>query len=580
MNSFTIDKKHFLLNNEPFRILSGAMHYFRVHPDYWRNRLQKMSVMGLNTMETYVAWNLHEPKPGEYNFDGILNIVDYIRQAADQGLKVIVRPGPYICSEWELGGLPAWLLKDTGMKCRCAYKPFLEAVDRYFDALLPQLEPLQISKGGPIIAMQIENEYGAYGNDKEYLGYLEKGMRSRGIDVLLFTSDGPTDDMLQGGTLPHILKTANFGSDAKNKFAKLREYQPEGPLMCMEFWNGWFDHWGGKHHVRPPEDTAAALDEILSLGASVNFYMFHGGTNFGFLNGSNSLRKFETTITSYDYDTLLDESGDITPKYLACREVIGKYVELPDILLPPVASKLSHAPVELTDYVRLFDVLDLLSDPIRRPAPEPMEMFGQNYGFILYKTEVEGPRAEMPLRIKQLHDRAQVFVDGESVGVLEREFPKKTIDITIPRRGIQLEILVENMGRVSYGPDMHDRKGITEAVSLGERHLFGWTIYPLALDDLSLLNFSSKGSKIGPVFFRSKFIIHKPEDTYLSLNGWTKGVCWINGFNLGRYWKRGPQKTLYVPAPILQEGENEIIVFELHGREHGKIEFHDYPDLG
>jgi len=241
---------------------------------------------------------------------------------------------------------------------------------------------------------------------------------------------------------------------------------------------------------------------------------------------------------------------------------------------------MSLGAIELNESIELFAALDLLTEPIQCTTPEPMEMFGQNYGFILYKTEVEGPRPKMPLRIKQLHDRAQVFVDGEFIGVLEREFPEKTIDITVPSGGIQLEILVENMGRVSYGPDMHDRKGITEAVSLGERHLFGWTIYPLPLDDLSLLNFSSKGSKIGPVFFRSKFIIQKPEDTYLSLEGWTKGVCWINGFNLGRYWKRGPQKTLYVPAPILQEGENEIIVFELHGREHGKVEFHDHPDLG
>ncbi|NOZ74024.1 MAG: beta-galactosidase [FCB group bacterium] len=579
MSSFTIDKEHFLLNNEPFRILSGAMHYFRVHPVYWGDRLRKMRAMGLNTLETYVAWNLHEPKPAEFNFDGWLDIVDYIKQAADSGLRVIVRPGPYICSEWDLGGLPAWLLKDREIKFRCAHEPYLEAVDRYFDVLLPRLEPLQISRGGPIIAMQIENEYGAYGNDKEYLRYLEKGMRARGINVLLFTSDGPTDDMLCAGTLPHILKTANFGSDAKNKFAKLREYQPEGPLMCMEFWNGWFDHWGGKHHVRTPEDTTTTLDEILFQGGSVNFYMFHGGTNFGFMNGSNCHGKFESTITSYDYDVPLNEAGDITPKYLACRKILGKYVELPDIPLPSAVPKLALGPVELTETAGLFDALDWLSKPIRRPTPEPMEMFGQNYGFILYRTRVEGPRSEMPLRIQKLHDRAQVFVDGDFVGVLEREFPEKTLNIVVPPEGLQLEILVENMGRVSWGPKMYDRKGITDAVSLGDRHLFGWTIFPLPLDDLSRLEFSEVTANVGPVFCRGEFAVTDPKDTFLALDGWTKGVCWINGFNLGRYWKRGPQQTLYVPGPVLRKGKNEIIIFELQTLENCTVEFRNHPVL-
>jgi beta-galactosidase len=579
MDTFTIDDKQFLLNNKPFRILAGAMHYFRVLPEYWENRLAKLRPMGLNTLETYVAWNLHESKPGQFDFDGRLDLVAYIQRAAEAGLKVIVRPGPYICAEWEFGGFPAWLLKDPNMKLRCLYQPYLDAVDRFFDALLPKLVPFQISHGGPIIAMQVENEYGSYGNDYAYLQYLEHSMRARGIDVLLFTSDGPTDEMLQYGTLSHIFKIVNFGSKAREGFQKLREYQPTGPLMCMEFWNGWFDHWGEQHHRRAPEDAAAALDEILSTGASVNLYMFHGGTNFGFMNGANFSTKYEPTVTSYDDDAPVNEAGDITPKYLAFRKVISQYSDLPDLPVPQNAPKMSLDPLELTEAVDLFAALDTLSCPIKRPTPEPMEMLGQNYGFILYRTQVTGPRAETPLTIREPHDRAHVFVDGQLIGILEREAPDKKLNLSIPPRGITLEILVENMGRINYGPELHDRKGITAGVLLGQQYLFNWTIFPLPLDDLSGLHFSPAASTERPAFYRGRFVVTAPHDTFLTLDGWTKGVCWINGFNLGRYWARGPQKTLYVPAPLLHKGENELIILELSRTTHLHVWFCDQPYL-
>ena len=578
MATFTIDERDFLLDDEPFRILAGAMHYWRVLPEQWEDRMAKMRLMGLNALETYVAWNLHEPKPGEFDFSGGLDLPRYVELAARHGLKVIVRPGPYICSEWEFGGLPAWLLKDGNMRVRCCYQPYLDAVERFFDALLPPLVGLQISRGGPIIAMQVENEYGSYGNDGEYLKHVEDGMLARGIDCLLFTSDGATDWMLQGGTLPHVLKTANFGSRAEGQFAKLREYQPEGPLMCMEFWNGWFDHWGEEHHTRAPEDAAQALDEILSAGASVNFYMFHGGTNFGFMSGANAREGYEPTVTSYDYDSALDECGDITPKFLAFREVMRQHVTVPDARLPEPCPKATYGAVALPESAALMDSLDVLSAPVRCATPVPMEQVDQNYGFILYRTRVTGPRGAMPLILRELHDRALVFVDGEHRATVYRNDAGKAMDLAVPPEGLTLEILVENMGRINYGPDLHDRKGITDCVMHGQQLLFGWDVFPLPLDDLSGLRFAAVATA-GPAFRRGTFDVGEAKDTFLAMDGWTKGVVWINGFNLGRYWDIGPTKTLYVPAPLLCEGQNELVVLELHGTSTGVVEFRNTPSL-
>lgn len=581
MGSFTIQGREFLLNGQPYRVLAGAMHYFRVHPDHWEDRLKKMRLMGLNTLETYVAWNAHEPRPGAFSFSGWLDIVSYIRQAAALGLYVIVRPGPYVCTEWDLGGLPAWLLKDPAVQLRCMNQSYLAAVDRYFDALLPLLAPLQISQGGPILAMQVENEYGSFGNDQAYLQYLERGMRDRGIDTLLFTSDGPTDEMLQSGTLPHIYKTVNFDEQSAQAFAKLQEYQPEAPLMCMEFWNGWFDHWGEQHHTRAADTVAHELDAILAAGASVNLYMFHGGTNFGFSNGANTTMEgiYQPTITSYDYDSPLDEAGDVTPKYMLFREVIGRYAPLPDDPIPGPAAKMALGPVELAESIGLFDALGSLTTPLERSMPEPMEMLDQQYGFVLYRTHVSGPRAEKKLYIEQLHDRAQVFVDGRPVGVLEREFPECTLSLAIPPGGATLDILVENMGRVNFGAYLLDRKGMA-GVLLGRQFLHNWRIFSLPLENLAELRFAPVAASDLPTFYRGTFQVDHPLDTFLALPGWTKGVCWINGFNLGRYWKRGPQQTLYVPGPLLRSGKNEIIVFELHGTSDRKVEFHDRPQLG
>lgn len=574
----------FLLNGKPFRILSGAMHYFRVVPEYWRDRLEKMRAFGLNTVETYVAWNMHEPRPGEFHFDGRLDVVGFIETAADLGLKVILRPGPYICSEWDFGGLPSWLLKDAEMQVRCMYAPYLAAVDRYFDALLPRLVPLQSTHGGPVIAMQVENEYGSYGNDQTYLRYLVDGMRSRGIDSFLFTSDGPRDTCLQGGTLPDIFKTVNFAFNASEALTRLREYQPEGPLMVMEFWSGWFDHWGEEHHIMADGDSSIqrsldTLDEILAAGASVNFYMFHGGTNFGFMNGANCYPSpYQADVTSYDYACPIGEDGELSPRYEGYRQVLKKYMDLPPMARIQPVPKYAFGPVQLTESVGLFESLNDLSQPLSSVSPRPMEMCDQDYGFILYRTHVSGPRAGI-LRLHDLHDRALVFINGELIDVLDRESGNEYSKVDTAGDA-RLDILVENMGRTNFGPNLLDRKGILGGVTIAEQFQFGWEVFPLPLHDLSRLRFGLSRSVSFPAFFRARFHVEEPADTFLSLPKWTKGQVWLNGFNLGRYWERGPQKTLYVPAPLLKKGENELTVFELHGSSSLSVEFLDKPILG
>jgi beta-galactosidase len=581
MSELTIGQENFLLDGLPFRILAGAMHYFRVHPQYWRDRLLKLKGLGLNTLETYVAWNLHEPQSGKFDFSGWLDLEAYIRLAGELGLHVIVRPGPYICAEWEFGGLPAWLLADPAMQLRCLYPPYLRAVVGYFDALLPRLEKLQSKHGGPIIAMQVENEYGSYGNDAGYMQFIADALIARGISVPLFTSDGPEDAMLQYGTLPGIFKTVNFDTRATQAFKKLAEYQPAQPKMCAEFWDGWFDHWGERHHTRPASDAAQTLEEILQAGASVSLYMFHGGTNFGFMSGANAAPgpKYQPAITSYDYDAPLDEAGNPTEKYTAFRAVIGRLTGQDLAPVPAAVPAAAFGKVHLTQSASLWDNLETLSKPDESASPKNMEALGQNYGFIHYQTRVSGPREPARLTVRGLHDRAQVYQDGELTGILERDRPAHTLQITIPPQGSTLEFLVENMGRVNYGPELADRKGITSGLLLGQQLLFGWVNRPLPLDDLSALRFTPGLPGRFPAFFRGTFEVETPADTYLLLPGWTKGVAWINGFNLGRYWRRGPQKTLYIPAPLLKPGRNELTVLELHKLGRPIVELRDQPDL-
>ena len=583
--TLSIHGNAFVQDGQPVQLLSGAIHYFRVVPDYWRDRLLKLKAMGLNTVETYVAWNLHEPRPGRFDFAGGLDLPAFVRLAGELDLNVIVRPGPYICAEWDLGGMPAWLLRDATLQLRCACKPFLKAVDRFLDALMPPLAPLMASRGGPIVALQVENEYGSYGNDKTYLRHLADGLRRRGGDVLLFTSDGPGDLMLQGGTLPDIFKVVNFGSRAAEAFAKLREHQPEGPLMCGEFWCGWFDHWGdaAPHHTRAPEEVARELETMLAAKASVNFYMFHGGTNFGFMAGANYTEKgLQPDVTSYDYDAPLNEWGEPTPKFHAAREVIARHFPLPPLELPPPIPRRAFGTLTLDCAAPLIEQAERLAKPVFSPGPLTMEALGQGHGFVLYRTTIKGPLEQQPLTIQACHDRAQVFLDGVPLGVIEREMTPSPVSLTVGSGEHTLDILVENLARINYGPRLHDRKGITEHVRIGHQLHFGWIHFALPFDNLRRLRYTPAGEPTaGPTIYRGTLNIDTPADTFVHLPGWTKGAVWINGFNLGRFWNRGPQQALYLPGPLLHPGRNEIHVLELHSPGPGcHIELKDYPDLG
>ena len=582
MKTFTVEKDGFRLGGEPFRVISGAIHYFRVPREYWRDRLIKLKACGFNTVETYVAWNMHEPREGEFDYSDMLDIEDFLATAAELGLYAIVRPGPYICSEWEFGGLPWWLLKNDGIRLRCMEPDYIAEVDRFFDSLIPRIAAHQITEGGNVILVQVENEYGSYGDDSEYIRYLADGLRRRGINVPLFTSDGTNKQMLTGGTVPEIFKTANFGSRAEEQFAALREYQPDGPLMCTEFWNGWFDHWTEEHHHRPGDDAAASLDDILAHGGNVSAYMFHGGTNFGFMNGANCFDKYEPTVSSYDDDAPVNECGDLTDKYFRFREVISKYAPIPDIELPAPVKKKKYGKFEFTACRRLFDCLDKLSAPVETVCPLPMEKLGQGYGFILYRTEVRGPRETQNVRIQEPRDRAYIYKNDELLGVQYRNDREPAVSTDIPAEGATLSVLVENMGRVNYGAYLRDPKGVTEGIGFGWNFIYHWQTYPLPLDDLSAVDFIEQKPVFDstPLLLRAEIDIDECCDTFVKLPGFKKGMIFINGRALSRYWEVGPQRSAYLPAPFLKKGKNELIVLELEGFDEASVTLDDEPDLG
>ncbi|MER5431228.1 beta-galactosidase family protein [Streptomyces sp. NPDC002588] len=581
MPALTTTPDGFLLHNAPFRILSGALHYFRVHPDQWTDRLRKARLMGLNTVETYIPWNLHEPQPGTLDLDGLLDLPRFLRLAAAEGLHVLLRPGPFICAEWDGGGLPFWLTADPTIRLRTSDPRFTEAVDSYLDLLLPPLLPYMAAAGGPVIAVQVENEYGAYGDDTTYLKHVESALRSRGIEELLFTCDQTDGDHLENGTLPGVLATGTFGSRVDRSLARLREAQPEGPLMCSEFWIGWFDHWGGPHHGRDAADAAADLDRLLAAGASVNIYMFHGGTNFGFTNGANHHHAYVPTITSYDYDAPLTECGDPGPKYHAFREVIARHTDTPAHPVPPPSPKLQSTTLELTYRSPL---LAHLPTPVRSTDPTTADELGQRAGYTLYRTTVTADSQSGLLHFEGgVGDRAQVFLDGAPAGVLERERYDETLPVQVPRPGAVLDVLVENMGRVNYGPRIGVPKGLLGRVTLNGEPVEHWDCHALPLTELpdpTDFTPAETPASAEPAFHHGTFEVTTPADTFLSLPGWTKGQAWINGFHLGRYWNRGPQRTLYVPAPVLRPGTNDLILLELHGTTTPRAHLTDKPDLG
>ncbi|WBO66955.1 glycoside hydrolase family 35 protein [Streptomyces camelliae] len=570
MSEFTVGESDFLLDGRPVRLLSGALHYFRVHEAQWRHRLAMLRAMGLNCVETYVPWNLHEPRPGAFrDVRAVGRFLDAVREA---GLWAIVRPGPYICAEWENGGLPAWLTHEVGTRARTRDERCLRAVHSWFGRLLREVVPRQIDRGGPVLMVQVENEYGSYGSDTGQLTALAELLRAEGVTVPLFTSDGPEDHMLTGGSLPGVLATVNFGSHARVAFDTLRRHRPAGPLMCMEFWCGWFDHWAGEHVVRDPAEAAEALREILDSGASVNLYMAHGGTSFGGWAGANrgggALHEgpLEPDVTSYDYDAPIDEQGRPTEKFWRFREVLAGHCSVPLPELPPHPPVLD-TPVEaaLTAWAPLADVLEALGgEETVTPMPPSFEELGITRGLVRYAVEVPGPRQPYPLTARGLRDLAVVYVDGARAGVLTEEEPELKEPVAGPAR---VELWVESLGRVNYGPRLGEAKGVTGGLLHERQYLHGIRARGLDLDafeaGVDAVPFGAPPGEGTPGLYRGTLMVRGAGDARLELPGCTRGFVWINGFGLGRYWSVGPQRSLYVPGPVLREGENELWVLEL-----------------
>ena len=582
MGTFEI-RDQFYLNEKPFQIISGSIHYFRVVPEYWRDRLEKLKAMGCNTVETYIPWNMHEKNKGEFCFTGILDIVEFVKIAEELGLYVILRPSPYICAEWEFGGLPGWLLREDGMKVRCSYPPYLKHVKEYYKKLIPMLTPLQITEGGPVIMMQIENEYGYFGDDTDYLEYLQNLMSELGVTVPYVTSDGPWGDALDCGKVEGVLQTGNFGSKAEEQFGVLTS-KGANPLMCMEFWVGWFDHWGnGGHKTTSVESCAKELDSILERG-SVNIYMFQGGTNFGFMNGSNYYDELTPDVTSYDYDAILTEDGQITEKYKAFQRVISKYTEIPEVSLSTSIKRKAYGTLAVNHKVSLKSTLEQISSKTESLYPVSMEQVGQNYGYIMYRSTLKKEQRLDKIQLYGANDRAIIMIDGRIEAILYdqeliQEYTFKS-PITLNQDSV-IEILVENMGRVNFGFKMNrQRKGIDEAVLINGHQHFHWETYSLPLECTEAINFSGNYSEGTPAFYRFTFQVDEATDTFLDFGGWGKGCAFINGFNLGRYWEIGPQKRLYIPAPLLKQGENEIILFETDGKVSPVISLEDTTLLG
>lgn len=590
-------KDRFYLNGEPFQIISGAFHYFRTVPEYWRDRLEKLKNMGCNTVETYIPWNFHEPKQGMFLWDGMRDICRFIETAKELGLYMIVRPSPYICAEWEFGGLPAWLLKDRNMRLRCSYQPYLEAVSRYYDELIPKLAPYQADCGGNIILVQIENEYGYYGNDTAYLEFLRDKMREKGITVPFVTSDGPwSESAFRSGCVKGALPTGNFGSSVKWQFDVMRNYMGENkPLMCMEFWVGWFDAWGDSEtHRSDLEQNKKDLDDLMRLG-NLNFYMFEGGTNFGFMSGRNGGSK-TGDVTSYDYDGILTEDGRITEKYNAFREVIGRYRTLPEntgnanhgnggdaICNEGSVSRLdrsrdkikrkAYGKIFCSGKADLFSVLETISMPISSAIPLSMEEIGQNYGYILYRVRLNENETASEVRLEGAADRVQGYQNGKYIFTAFAENIWEKFEITEKCAGAVIDLLCENIGRENFGTGLENqRKGITGGIQVNGVRRYGLEIFSLPLDEEQLLKltFESQpeehGKCPGPAFYRFTFLADEQADTFLDFDGFGKGCAFINGFHLGRFWEIGPQKRLYIPGPLIKKGENSIIIFETEGK--------------
>ncbi|MBT9778018.1 beta-galactosidase [Clostridium sp. MCC353] len=579
MSSFEIGRE-FLLDGKPVKILSGAVHYFRIVPEYWEDCLYHLKALGCNTVETYIPWNLHEKEEGSFDFKGIKDVGAFLRLAQKMGLYAIVRPSPYICAEWEFGGLPAWLLRYEGMKVRTNTPLFLEKVENYYKALFQVLNPLQITKGGPVLMMQVENEYGSFGNDKEYLRQIKRLMLEQGVEVPLFTSDGSWMQALEAGSLvdEDVFVTANFGSRSDENLDMLeaffKKHNKQWPLMCMEFWDGWFNRWGEPIVEREADELAREAESLLKR-ASMNLYMFQGGTNFGFMNGCSARDHLDLPqVTSYDYGAPMTEWGEAGEKFAALQQAIKRAVPEAFQAEPRIRKQMAYGEIPVKRKVSLFAAADSLAKKQHSEHPLTMEEAGSGYGYMLYHKEVKGYDQNEKIKIVEAADRVQLFVNHRWSATQYQETLGKDLEVYLEKQN-SIDILVENMGRVNYGYKLvapTQKKGIRSGVRVDIHFESGWDQYALDFANIENLDFSKGWEEGVPAFYEFEWEAEECADTFLDCSRLGKGVAFVNGFHLGRYWSEGPICYLYIPGPLLKKGKNRIVVFETEGVAVEKIE--------
>ncbi len=564
-HSFRIAETNFLLDGQPYQIRCGEIHAPRVPRQYWQHRLRMARAMGLNTVCAYLFWNMHEPRPGTFVWTGQADAAEFCRIAQQEGLWVILRPGPYSCAEWEMGGFPWWLLKQQDIQLRTRDPHYLDAARGYLKEVGRVLSPLQISQGGPILMVQVENEYGFFGKDAAYMGEVREALKSAGFTVPLFACNPP--EHLKDGYRSDLFPVVNFGSNPEGGFKKLREVLPQGPLMCGEFYPGWFDTWGQPHHTGNTRHYLADLEYMLNAGASFSIYMVHGGTTFGLWSGAD--RPFKPDTSSYDYDAPISEAGWPTEKFSQTRALFAQHL-LPGESIPEPPAKNAVITFGSTELRECAPVLANLPAPRIDATPRTMEQYDQGYGCILYRTLIPAG-APATVEASAVHDVGLVFVDGQRIGFMDRRNGNFRVDL--PARAMQatLDILIEAMGRVNFGVEVHDRKGLVGPVRIiaadGQAiESKSWEVYPLPLDGPMLDRLHYKKLRAaGPAFWRTKVTIGTPGDTFLDMRSWGKGAVWVNGHCLGRYWNIGPTQTMYVPGPWLKQGKNELVIFDLLG---------------
>ena len=572
-HTFSLGVTEFLLDGDPFQIIGGEMHPARIPEQYWRHRIRMAKAMGCNTISVYIFWNYHEQQENVFDFTSPNhNLGEFFKIVQDEDLWIIVRPGPYVCAEWELGGIPPYLLRIPDIKFRCMDPGYMAAAERYIAKLASEIKPYLITNGGSVLMLQIENEYGSYGNDRNYMARLKDVWVENGIDVPFFTGDGPTTYMLEAGTLPGCAVGLDSGGDLSH-FELAAKMNPGVPVFSSETYPGWLTHWGEKWARTDTLELLKEMKFLMDNRKSFNLYVIHGGTNFGYTAGANSGGKgYEPDVTSYDYDAPIDEQGNPTSKYLALRRLLGSYLpkgkKLPSIP-DPVPSQEIPA-VGLTPFTSLWDNLPV---PVNSVQPKPFEAYGQDYGFILYTTELIGHK-KGKLVVTDLHDYATVFLNGAFIGTLDRKEGVNSIDLPESKAEKPvLEILTEGMGRINFAQYIIDRKGITERVTLNGMTLMNWKVYNLPMDEKFIYNLRSSNRNPGKkgIYFKGNFVLSTQGDTYIDMSNFIKGIAWVNSHNLGRYWDIGPQKRLFCPATYLNQGLNEIIVFDLLKSESGLV---------